>query len=108
MSETMLSELEGMLSKTSSKNRPARVVSELEPDVWAVPEYVIEVRADEITLSPMHSCGREKGRGYALRFPRMIKLRGDKSPEEATTTEEIKTMFSHQKRVAIEAPQQEK
>jgi len=102
MSEEMLSELEGLLSKTISKNKPARVVSELEPDLWVIPKYVVETRADEITLSPLHSCGKEKGKGYALRFPRMIKLRSDKKPETATTTEEVKKMFSIQKRVSIE------
>jgi len=102
MTEEILANLEEMLSKTSAKTKPARVISEIVPDVWVVPKYVIEVRADEITLSPMHSCGKEKGKGYALRFPRMIKYRMDKKPEEATTTEEIKKMFSAQKRVAIE------
>ncbi|MFA5126155.1 MAG: ATP-dependent DNA ligase [archaeon] len=102
MSEEMLGELEGLLSKTISKNKPVRVVSELEPDCWVIPKYVVETRADEITLSPLHSCGKEKGKGYALRFPRMIKLRSDKKPETATTTTEVKKMFSIQKRVSIE------
>jgi DNA ligase-1 len=102
MSEETLSELEGLLSKTPVKNKPARVISELEPDHWVQPKYVIETRADEITLSPMHSCGKEKGKGYALRFPRMVKLRSDKKPEDATTTEEIKNMYKNQKRVALE------
>jgi DNA ligase-1 len=107
MSEEMLAELEGILSKISAKKKPARVISELEPDYWVTPHYIIETRADEITRSPMHSCGKEKGAGYALRFPRMIKIRSDKKAEEATTTEEIKKMFAHQKRVSIEATQQE-
>ena len=102
MSEEILAELEGILSKISSKTKPARVVSELEPDHWVTPKYVIEVRADEITLSPMHSCGKEKTTGYALRFPRMIKIRSEKKPEDATTTEEVIQMFNIQKRVAIE------
>ncbi|VVB75597.1 DNA ligase [uncultured archaeon] len=107
MTEEILTSLEEMLSKTTAKTKPARVISELVPDAWVVPKYVIEVRADEITLSPMHSCGKEKGKGYALRFPRMIKYRMDKKPEEATTVDEIKKMFSAQKRVALEATQQE-
>ena len=107
MTEEILTTLEEMLSKTSAKNKPARVISELIPDIWVVPKVVIEVRADEITLSPMHSCGKEKGKGYALRFPRMIKYRMDKKPEEATTTDEVKKMFLAQKRVALEATGQE-
>ncbi|MEI7961168.1 MAG: ATP-dependent DNA ligase [archaeon] len=104
MTEEILAELEGLLSKISTKTKPARVTSELEVDHWVTPKYVIEVRADEITHSPMHSCGKEKGKGYALRFPRMIKIRSEKKPEDATTTEEVKQMFNIQKRVAIENP----
>ena len=104
MTEDILFELEGILSKTTTKKRPARVVSEIEPTFWVTPKYVIEVRADEITKSPLHSCGKENknGTGYALRFPRMIKIRTEKKAEDATTTEEIKKMFSIQKRVTME------
>ncbi len=102
MSEETLSELENLLSKISLKNKQARVISELKPSFWVSPKYVIEVRADEITLSPLHSCGKEKGKGYALRFPRMIKFRMDKKPEEATTTTEIINLFDTQKRVAVD------
>jgi DNA ligase-1 len=108
MSEETLKQLEEILSKIITKQKPARVITELEPEHWVIPKHVIEVRADEITLSPMHSCGKEKGKGYALRFPRMIKSRSDKKPEDATTTEEIKNMYKNQKRVSIEEPMQEK
>lgn len=102
MTEENLSALEDLLSKTISKKKPVRVVTEIEPDHWVLPNFVVETRADEITLSPMHSCGKESGKGYALRFPRMIKLRSDKKAEGATTTEEVKKMFSIQKRVSLE------
>lgn len=59
----------------------------LEPDVWVEPKVIVEVAADEITVSPTHSAG------YALRFPRMVKFRDDKSSEQATTLEEVKIMF---------------
>ncbi len=59
----------------------------LEPDVWVEPKVIVEVAADEITVSPTHSAG------YALRFPRMVKFRDDKSAETITTLEEVKTMF---------------
>jgi len=102
MTEENLTLLEELLSKVKVKNKPARVVSEIEPDIWVEPIYVIETRADEITLSPLHSCGKEKGKGYALRFPRMIKIRSDKKAENSTTTEEVKSMFKIQKRVSLE------
>lgn len=101
--EEQLKELERMLSKIALKSKHLRVVSELEPDVWVEPKYVIEVRADEITKSPVHVCGkRELKEGLALRFPRMIKLRSDKKPEQATTTEEIIKLFNQQKHTSLE------
>jgi DNA ligase 1 len=106
MTEETLAGLESALSKIQSKKKPVRVISELEPDFWVEPRYVIEVRADEITRSPMHSCCKEEGKGFALRFPRMIKLREDKKPEGATTNKEVEKMFSIQKRVSIDYRQE--
>ncbi|MCR4335400.1 MAG: ATP-dependent DNA ligase [archaeon] len=100
MTEEILKELEAKLSKIKEKNKPARVESGIEPDFWVKPEYVIEVRADEITKSPTHLAGNENGQGYALRFPRMIKFR-EKKPEESTTVKEIIQMFEKQGNVAL-------
>jgi len=104
MTEDILTELEDKLSKIKVKTKPARVISEIEPDFWVQPYIVIEVRADEITLSPMHSCGKEDGKAYALRFPRMIKFRehSDKKAEDSTTVDEVKKMYQNQKRVSLE------
>ena len=59
----------------------------LTPDVWVEPKIVVEVAADEITVSPTHTSG------YALRFPRMVKFRDDKGVGQITTLEEIKEMY---------------
>jgi DNA ligase-1 len=80
-------------------HRPARVRSLLVPDVWLLPGLVAEVKADEITLSPVHTCGMTGDRpGYALRFPRIVSFRpADKRPEDATTVSEIAAMFGQQR-----------
>ena len=80
--------------------RPARVRSNLTPDVWLDPAVVVEVLADEITPSPRHTAGMSAGgTGFALRFPRIVSLRtGDKSAEDATTVDEIRKMFEQQRR----------
>src|SRR3989338_3251880 len=77
-------------------NKPARVNSSIVPSVWIKPEIVIEVLADEITRSPIHTAGAsisssgEKEPGYALRFPRLVSFRtSDKKPEDATTVKEL-------------------
>ena len=66
---------------------PAYIVHKmLTPDKWCSPSLVVEVAADELTTSPIHSAGQ------ALRFPRFIKFRDDKSWDEATTVEELKSI----------------
>lgn len=105
MSEQTLKELEEMLSKIKSKKKPLRIDSEIEPDFWVEPKYVIEVRADEITKSPMHTAGRKEGEGFALRFPRMIKMKMDRKAEESTSVKEIIEMYKAQKRIAEEEQQ---
>jgi DNA ligase-1 len=98
-----------LLSKAVVKQKPARVDSLITPDFWVEPKYVITVKADEITKSPMHTCGMQEDKsgekaGYALRFPRIVGdgfIRRDKSPEDATSTLEIIEMFNDQKRVSV-------
>lgn len=76
----------------------ARVDSNMTPDVWVEPKYVMEVQADEITRSQIHTAGMYGDEaGYALRFPRVVNPdRADKSPQDATTEQEILAMFAKQ------------
>ena len=79
--------------------QPKNVVcpKELYPDVWTSPKIVCLVRADEITISPVHTAGKTAEKeGYALRFPRFMGYRPDKSAHEATTVKEIKRLFEDQ------------
>jgi len=62
------------------------VPKELFPDVWLQPGLVVEIAADEITQSPLHSAG------LALRFPRLVKFRDDKSWQDATTLSELRAI----------------
>ncbi len=77
------------------EKRPARVNALITPSVWIKPEIVIEVLADEITRSPIHTVGKtETDPGYALRFPRLVSFRGfDKKAEDSTTVEELIEMY---------------
>ena len=73
------------------------IVKELYPDVWVAPEIVGALKADEITMSPLHTAGKtEHHLGYALRFPRFLEYRPDKSPTDATTIKEIKGLYENQ------------
>jgi DNA ligase-1 len=85
------------LDRDATQKKPACVDSRITPDVWLEPTFVIEVLADEITRSPSHECGRAGGEpGYALRFPRMLGIRSDKGPREATTQDEILELYRMQ------------
>lgn len=53
------------------------------PDHWLDPNIVVEIAADEITNSPTHSAG------LALRFPRLVRFRDDKSIHQSTSLKEI-------------------
>lgn len=89
--------------KVTIKKNP-RINSEMEADVWFEPELVIEVVASEITLSPIHKAARDKirkGAGLALRFPKFTgKIRVEKMAEDASTNEEVITLYQGQKKVA--------
>jgi DNA ligase-1 len=56
------------------------------------PEIVIEVGYSEIQKSPTYSSG------YALRFPRVIMLRPDRSKKDIYTLEDIKKAYNKQKK----------
>ncbi|MBI2955457.1 MAG: ATP-dependent DNA ligase [Chloroflexi bacterium] len=106
LTEVEWAEMRRLLDENRSSGVPGRVDSSIVPDVWTEPRYVVEVRADEITRSPRHTCGKVgKEPGYALRFPRVISFRWDKGPEDATTEQEIIEMYEAQQLVAGEAPQ---
>lgn len=111
-------EWHGLKLKTEDlkkKEKPALydVDKLMECDVWVEPEIVVVVKADEITRSPVHTCGREmepsksgtalavKTPGYALRFPRLVEFRDDKRPEDATSVKEIMEMYKLQKKAEV-------
>lgn len=90
------------LDKIKVSHKSARVDSEINPDVWVEPRYVIEVTADELTRSPLHTAGKKSkdDSGYALRFPRAKGfIRKDKKAEDATTVKEIEKIYKQQKHV---------
>jgi DNA ligase-1 len=54
------------------------------------PKIVLEVAFNNMMLSTRHESG------YALRFPRIVRLRPDKLPKDADTTEMVKEIYERQ------------
>jgi len=87
-------QMRSLLEQARTDQKPKQVDSIIIPDVWTEPNYVVEVQADEITRSPVHTAGKvDEEPGYALRFPRLVRFRFDKAPTDATTEQEIIAMY---------------
>ncbi|OJD17676.1 hypothetical protein AJ78_02267 [Emergomyces pasteurianus Ep9510] len=111
-SEALLEELYNSLSPlVIDRPKPFydhSTVPKGQPDVWFEPKYVWEVKAADLTLSPRYKAAADEvmgissgpGKGISLRFPRYIKSRDDKKPEEATTTRQVAEMYRRQESVS--------
>jgi DNA ligase-1 len=67
------------------------ILREKGKEVEIKPALVFEVAYEEIQKSPTY------GSGFALRFPRLVRVREDKGPEEADTLERIEQLSAGQK-----------
>ncbi|KKK13012.1 putative DNA ligase I [Aspergillus rambellii] len=80
-------------------SRPSYVEYDGEPDVWFAPQEVWETAFADITLSPTYTAALglvSEARGLSLRFPRFVKVREDKSIDEATTDDYLALLYRKQ------------
>ncbi|KAL6871930.1 DNA ligase [Trichoderma novae-zelandiae] len=108
-SEQVLEDLHAQLSQiTIARPKPFYSHSpggQHQPDVWFEPKYVWEVKTADLTLSPRYKAGWKEGvdpageKGISLRFPRFIKIRDDKKPDEATSSRQVAEMYRKQESV---------
>ncbi len=103
-------EIHKRADKIKVDTKPARVNSVITPSVWVAPEIVVEILADEITKSPIHTAGKVGSEpGFALRFPRLVRFReDDKQAEDATTVSELKRLYQSQYERSSAASQKKK
>jgi DNA ligase 1 len=69
------------------------------PDVWFEPQEVWEMAFADITLSPVYTAAIgliSDERGLSMRFPRFLKVRDDKSIEEASTNDFLAGLYKKQ------------
>lgn len=67
------------------------IVEEKNREIKVRPEIIIEVDYEEIQKSPTYSSG------FALRFPRLVKLRSDRSSEDINTIEDVRQLSEGQR-----------
>jgi DNA ligase-1 len=80
-------------------DRPSYVEYVGHPDVWFEPQEVWEMAFADITLSPTYTAAIglvTEERGLSMRFPRFLRVREDKSIEEASTSDFLASLYRKQ------------
>ena len=84
--------------------KPSYVEYPGHPDVWFEPQEVWEMAFADITLSPTYLAAIglvSEERGLSTRFPRFLRVREDKSIDEATTSEYLAALYGKQEARAL-------
>ena len=91
---------EDNINGNTRKQKPSYIeYSAGHPDVWFEPQEVWEMAFADITLSPVYTAAIgliSEERGLSMRFPRFLKVREDKSIEEASTADFIANLYRKQ------------
>ncbi len=79
------------LFKEMTETLKPLIVKETGKEVSLRPKIVVEVAYEEIQKSPTYESG------YALRFPRLVRVREDRGPDDATERSYIDQLYAGQK-----------
>ena len=100
LKDAELDELYNKLKEIILPQAPSNYkLGKAEPDVIFEAKIVIEVKTADLSISPIYTAGYDltpDHRGVSLRFPRFQRIRDDKKPHEACTSEEIVKLYNNQ------------
>ncbi|KAJ3506890.1 hypothetical protein NLJ89_g6607 [Agrocybe chaxingu] len=96
--EALQSHYDALKPLETTKPRGDIKVGGAKPDIWFEPKTVWEVLTADLSLSPIYTAaqGLVEDRGISLRFPRFIRVRDDKSADDATGPDQIAEMYERQ------------
>ncbi|KAJ6262707.1 LOW QUALITY PROTEIN: hypothetical protein Dda_1263 [Drechslerella dactyloides] len=81
---------------TPTKKPYIEAPADMHPKVWFEPQEVWEIVFADVTLSPNYTAAIglvSEERGLSLRFPRFLRVRNDKTIDEASTSDDLARMY---------------
>lgn len=98
LTDDILEDLSKKLKDLEVIKKPSDLITNIDADFYVAPKIVVEINFDGITRSSLHTvCYDQKtNQGLALRFPRFVRFRVDKSEIQTTTPEEVQRLYDLQ------------